>query len=57
MTTEQTIETVWKAAEDLIVAAEQLEEAHAKTDGERLRNIVGRIENWCISFKGRKVEK
>ena len=57
MKTEQTIEEVWKAAEDLIAVAEQLEEDHAKADGERLRAIVGRLENWCISFKGRKVEK
>ena len=47
------IDDVWEAAEDLIIAAEQLEERHAKKDGERLRNIAGRIENWCISFKGK----
>lgn len=57
MKTEQTIEEVWKAAEDLIAVAEQLEEDHAKADGERLRAIVGRLENWCISFRERKVEK
>lgn len=57
MKTEQIIEDVWKAAEDLIAVAEQLEESHAKADGEKLRAIVGRIENWCISFKERKEGK
>ncbi len=57
MRTERIIEDVWKAAEDLIAVAEQLEENHAKADGEKLRAIVGRIENWCISFKERKEGK
>ena len=40
------IDDVWRTAEDLIGLAEGLEESGHDESADRLRSIVGRIENW-----------
>ena len=41
-------ENVWKAAEDLIGLSEELEASGQNEAADRLRNIVGMLENWTV---------